>query len=177
MRLFLALLVFLGAGMGVAGAKPGSSEAGPANRILMIDSSSMPVAAGKATLTIGALHRAGGVYTGDYKMKVFPYFFKSENGTLAIEVSDASLARMNKGQAAAIIGTATTGGKHGETRHIDAIATPLDIDHGTLKLWFMSGNRKMIFRPGYRFSGNLSANTAGPKAETNLTANVSYRER
>ena len=32
----------------------------------------MPVAAGKATLTIGPLQRTNGVYTGDYKLKVFP---------------------------------------------------------------------------------------------------------
>ena len=40
----------------------------------MIDPSSMPVDAGKATLTIGALQRADGVYTGNYKITVFPWF-------------------------------------------------------------------------------------------------------
>jgi len=123
----------------------------------MIDPSSMPIATGKATLIIGALQRVDGVYTGDYKLKVFPYFLKNEKGRLAIVVSDESLAEINRGKFAAIVGTATTSGKGGRTRHIDATATPADINRGTLKLWFMAGNRKMIFEPAYHFAGTGTA--------------------
>ena len=126
----------------------------PADRLLMIDPSSMPVGGGKATLIIGELQRVNGVYTGDYKIKVFPYFLKNETGRLAIVVSDESLAVMNRGVAVAIIGTATTSGKAGKSRHIDAKATPVDINGGRLKLWFMSGNRKMTFEPAYHFTEN-----------------------
>jgi hypothetical protein len=76
----------------------------PTDRILMIDPSSMPIAAGKATLTIGALQRVDGVYSGDYKIKVFPWFLKNEKGRLAIVVSDESLAEINQGKAAAMSG-------------------------------------------------------------------------
>ena len=86
----------------------------------------MPVSAGKVTLIIGPLKRANGVYTGDYKIKVFPYFFKNENGRLAIVVSDASLAAVNQGKVVAITGTATTSGKGGKSRTIEATATPTD---------------------------------------------------
>jgi hypothetical protein len=113
----------------------------------------MPVDAGKATLTIGALQRVGGVYTGDYKVTVFPYFLKNEKGTLAIVVPDESLAKINQGKVVAITGTATTSGKSGSTRSIEAMATPVDINHGNLKLWFMAGDRKMIFEPAYHFAG------------------------
>jgi hypothetical protein len=112
----------------------------------------MPIAEGKATLIIGALQRANGVYTGGYKIKIFPYFLKNEKGTLAIVVSDESLAKLNRGELAAITGTATTSGEGGSSRHIDATATPININHGTLKLWFMAGNRKMIFEPAYHFA-------------------------
>src|SRR5205809_8109286 len=80
------------------------------NRVLMIDSSSMPVNAGNATLTIGALQRVNGVYTGDYKITVFPWFLKSETGRLAIVVSDKSLAAADEGKLVAIVGTGTTNG-------------------------------------------------------------------
>jgi hypothetical protein len=119
----------------------------------MIDPSSMPVAGGKATLTIGALQRVDGVYSGDYTIAVSPYFFKNEKGRLAIVVSDQSLASINQGKVAAIVGTATTTGKGGKSRHIDATATPADINRGMLKLWFMAGNRKMTFEPAYHFGG------------------------
>jgi hypothetical protein len=135
-------------------AAPTSTNSTSASRILMIDPSSMPVGGGKATLIIGKLQRTDGVYSGDYTIKVSPYFFKSEKGRLAIVVSDESLARINQGKVTAIIGTATTSGKGGKSRHIDATATPASINHGMIKLWFMSGSRKMIFEPAYHFAKN-----------------------
>jgi hypothetical protein len=134
-------------------AAPASANSVSTNQTLMIDPSSMPVDAGKATLTIGALQRVDGVYKGDYKITVFPYFFKNENGALAIVVSDESLAKINQGKVVAITGTATTSGKGERSRPIEAMATPADINHGNLKLWFMAGDRKMIFEPAYHFAG------------------------
>ena len=146
------LLALLVAGWSHTQAAPVSTNSAPGERILMIDPSSMPVAAGRATLIIGALQRVDGVYAGDYRIRVFPYFLKNEKGRLAIVVSDASLAGINQGKVEAIIGTATTSGKGGRSRHIDATATPADINRGTLKLWFTSaGNRKMVFEPAYHF--------------------------
>ena len=112
----------------------------------------MPVPAGKATLTIGVLERVAGVYVGDYWMNVSPYSFKNEKGRLAIVVPDAAFATVRAGKTATIVGTATSSGKDGETRHIDATATPVNIDCGKLKLWFMSGDRKMTFEPAYRIA-------------------------
>jgi|SRR6185312_882201 len=138
------------------------------DRVLVIDASSMPVGAGKATLTIGTLHRANGVYTGDYKIKVFPWFLKNEKGTLAIVVSDKSLADVNQGKAAAIVGTATTSGKGGTTRNVKATATPINSNHGTIKLWFTAGTRKMIFEPAYHFAGTDATLVLAPEVGTKL---------
>jgi hypothetical protein len=157
MKRITVLLALLATGWGDAHAAPAPANSAPANRILMIDSSSMPVAAGKATLIIGALLRTNGVYAGDYMLKVFPYFLKNEKGRLAIVVSDESLAEASRGKTVTITGTATTSGPGGRTRHIDATATPADINHGTLKLWFTAGNRKMIFSPAYHFAVNGAA--------------------
>ena len=137
-------------------AAPAPTNSAPASLTLMIEPSSMPVDAGEATLTIGALRRTGGVYTGDYKVTVFPYFLKNETGTLAIVVPDESLARINQGKVVAITGTATTSGKGERSRLVEAVATPDDINHGNLKLWFMAGDRKMIFEPAYHFAGKDS---------------------
>lgn len=182
MKTFAVLLALWAACWSDLRTAAGSTNSAAANRILMIDPSSMPVAAGQATLTIGPLLRTGGVYSGDYKISVFPYFFNNEEGRLAIVVSDESLAGIAQGKAAAIIGTATTGGKGGRSRHIDATATPADINHGTLKLWFMAGDRKMIFEPAYHFAEKGTTAAAVQPAEINRAANlqsglpVSYRE-
>ena len=182
--ILLALLVPLAA---ITMAAPPATNSAPANRVLIIDPSSMPIAAGKATLTIGSLQRTNGIYSGDYKVSVSPYFFKNEKGRLAIVVSDESLAKASQGKVVAIIGTATTIGKDGQTRHIDATATPANLDHGKLKLWFMSGDRKMIFEPAYHFAdigarpswlpGGRDARAPGlvSTTETNLVSNIPRR--
>ena len=175
MKRITVLLALLVTAWADASAAPPSADSASINRILMIDPSSMPVAAGKATLTIGALRRADGVYSGDYKISVSPYFFKNEKGRLAIVVSDESLAEINQGKVAAIIGTATTSGKGGESRHIDATATPADANRGKLKLWFMSGERKMTFEPAYHFAGKGTTAALAPQTQTNLLSNLSRR--
>ena len=119
------------------------------NRLLMIDPSSMPINVGKATLTIGVLQRTNGVYSGEYKMDVSPYFFKSEKGKLEIVVSDESLAKVGQGKMVAIVGTAIS--PDGKTRPIAAKATPTGSEGGRLKLWFTAGDRRMVFESVYRF--------------------------
>jgi hypothetical protein len=101
-------------------------------------------------------------------MKVSPYFFKSEKGRLAIVVTDESLAKVAQGIVTEITGTATSG-KSGTTRPIDATATPANADRGTLKLWFVSGERKMTFEPTYHFAEKT---TPVLLAQTNLNSNL-----
>jgi len=175
MKQIIILLALVTAGCGAPIAAPPSTNpaaASPAatSRILLIGPSSMPVSAGKVTLIIGPLKRVNGVYTGDYKIKVFPYFYKNEEGRLAIVVSDKSLAAVTHGKAAAITGTALTSGKGGKSRPIAATATPVDNNGGKLKLWFMAGDRKMIFEPAYHFAGKETAAAPALTTETHLVA-------
>ena len=163
----IILLVFLAVIWGDAHAAPAPTNSVAANRVLMIDPSSMPITTGRATLIIGALQRTNGVYSGDYRIKVFPWFLKNEKGRLAIVVSDASLAEVTHGKVATIIGTATTTG-NGRSRHIDATATPADINRGKLKLWFMAGTTKITFEPAYHFAGKETVTASARPAETRL---------
>ena len=66
-------------------------------------------------------------------------------------VTDESIEKMRQGLAVDVTGTATADGKNKAVRRIDAVATPLDHDHGALKLWFMVDERKMLFETAYRF--------------------------
>lgn len=143
---FLTLLVPLWTG---AAHSLTNANASATNRVLIIGRSSTTVSGAKATLSIGPLQRQTNIYSGDYQIKVSPYFYKGEKGRLAIVVSDESLAKVSRGVAVEIKGTATTNGKGGETRRIDATATPADRTHGALKLWFISGDRKMVFNTSY----------------------------
>ena len=176
MKRIIPLLALLAIACGAAHAAPPATNSASTNRVLIIDPSSTPVAAGRATLTIGALQRKGDIYGGDYQVNVSPYFFKNEKGRLAIVVSDQALAKISQGKVATVIGTATTSGAGGQARHIDAIATPANNDRGTLKLWFMSGDRKMIFEPAYHFAGANEAAASRKKTNFTRTRPMSHRE-
>lgn len=154
MRLIIFINLLLAAICGDARAALDSTNAAVADRILTIETSSMPVPAGKATLIIGPLLRTNGVYAGDYQLKVFPYFYKNEKGRLAINVSDEAIVQAGQGKVVAITGTATASGAGGRCLLIAATATPADINHGTLKLWFTADERKMVFEPAYHLVEN-----------------------
>ena len=151
MKQMTLLLTALASLLASALAAPPVIGSAPVNRVLIIDRSSTEVSRGKATLSISPLRRTGDIYAGDYQMKVSRYFLKSEKGRLAIVVSDKSIAQVTNGLTAEITGTATSSGKGGKTRRIDAIATPADTQRGALKLWFIAGDRKMVFDTSYRF--------------------------
>jgi hypothetical protein len=139
------------------------TTANSASRVLILENSTMPLPTARATLIIGPLTRTNGIYAGDFKVKVFPYFFKSDRGRLAIKVPDKTLAEMNQGKAVAVTGTATST-KNGIVRHIEITATPKDRDHGTVSLWFMVGNQKMIFNPAYQFTNNVVTTALAPRS-------------
>jgi hypothetical protein len=70
---------------------------------------------------------------------------------LAIVITDEAIAKGATGVKVDITGTATTTGKRGVVRPINAIATPVDGEHGALKLWFTVDQRKMVFETKYQF--------------------------
>jgi hypothetical protein len=164
MKRITLLLALFAVGWSPTLAAPVSTNSATAIRVLLIDRSSMSIRGGKATLTIGPLERTNGVYTGDYKLTVFPWFLNNENGTLAILVSDETLAEADRGKVVTVTGTATACGEGGICRPIVAVATPSDKDHGTLKLWFMAGSRKMTFTPAYHFGGKATELAAAQPA-------------
>ena len=119
------------------------------NRTLMIERSSTRVSAAKATLTIAPLVRTGGMFAGDYEVKVSPFFFKSESGKLEIFVSDENLAKAKKGEPVEITGTALTNGEKVK-RKVNARATPASENHGELRVWFDADGREMVFETSYK---------------------------
>jgi hypothetical protein len=154
-------LLLLASSWGATQAVPTTTNS--ASRVLILENSTMPLTTARATLIVGPLTRTNGIYAGDFKVKVFPYYFKSDWGRLAINVPDKALAAMNQGKTVAITGTSTST-KNGTVRHIEITATPKDRDHGTVSLWFMVGNQKMIFKPAYQFSNNVTATALAPKS-------------
>jgi len=151
----------MASGCCLAQGAPTATNSAAIDRVLILEDSTMPLTTAEATLIIGPLTRINGVYAGDFKIKVFPYFFKNDMGRLAINISDKALAAADQGRTVSLTGTSTST-KNGIVRHIEIIATPKDRDHGTVSLWFMAGDQKMIFTPAYYFTNNAVTTANAP---------------
>ena len=104
-------------------------------------------------MIVGALRRNAGTYIGDYQLKVSPYFFMSETGTLSMIVSDESLRKLTQGIPVAVTGQATTKNS-GKTRAVNAKLTPAVKDRGSVTFSFTEMDTKLIFKTSYQFGNN-----------------------
>ena len=170
MKQMIILLALLAAVSRLAVAAPSATNSPAAGRVLLLETSTMRMPTAKATLIVGPLTLVNGAYVGDYRVKVFPYFFKNEKGRLEITVPDAPLTAFYQGRAVTISGTATTT-KSGKSRPVEIAVTPADLDHGTVNLWFMAGSQKMTFEPAYHFDRKTPNLLLAQTTRTNLAAN------
>lgn len=155
MKLTIALSVFLVMGstncIHAEKSKSTAEISDPVKRKLFIDPSSTSVRLGKATLIVSPLSRRGGNYIGDYQLKVRPYFFKSETGSLVLSASEDFVRRLQSGRAIDFTGKALTR-EDGTTHVVLGRATPLSGDRGTVTFSIVTEkNAKIIFRTSYHF--------------------------
>ena len=123
----------------------------PVKRKLFIDPSSTSVRLGKATLIVSPLSRRDSNYIGDYQLKVRPYFFKSETGSLILAASEDFVRRLQSGRAIDFTGKALTR-EDGTTHVVLGRATPLSPDRGTVTFSIVTEkNAKIIFKTSYHF--------------------------
>jgi len=154
-RLTLAVFVFLILGVtSVIRAERPNSAAGTANagtRKLFIDPSSTSVALrGKASLIVSPLTHRDGTYVGDYQLKVRPYFFKSEKGTLALAAPDDAVRKLQSGRAINFTGKAVTH-EDGRTHIVLGRATPSSRDRGSVTFSIVTDDAKIVFNTSYHF--------------------------
>ena len=154
-RLTIAAFVFLILGVTrVVHAERPDSTAGTSNagtRKLFIDPSSTSVPLrGKASLIVSPLAHRDGNYVGDYQLKVKPYFFKSEKGSLVLAASDDAVGKLQAGTAMNFTGQAVTH-KDGRTHTVLGRATPSSRDHGSVTFSIVTDDAKIVFNTSYHF--------------------------
>ena len=154
-RLTIAAFVFLILGVSsVIHAERPHSTAGTSNtgtRKLFIDPSSTSVALrGKASLIVSPLTHRDGNYVGDYQLKVRPYFFKSEKGSLLLAASDDAVRKLQAGTAINFTGQALTH-KDGRTHIVLGRATPSSRDRGSVTFSIVTDDARIVFNTSYHF--------------------------
>ena len=154
MRLTSVVFVFLILGVTSAILAQGSNStaktADAVTRKLFIDPSSSSVALGKVNLIVSPLTHRNGNYAGDYRLKVKPYFYKSEEGTLLLAVSVESVRKLQAGTAIDFSGKAVTR-KDGKIHVVLGRASPFSSDRGNVTFSIITENGKMVFNTSYHF--------------------------
>lgn len=107
---------------------------------------------GAITMTMPTFVRTNGVYSAAYHAKVFPFFFQNEKGTLSIEMDDARLRALERGEVVHFTGRGVS--SEGEERHVEGRAIPDGPAAATGKIKvrvFVSKKIQLIFNTTYRF--------------------------
>ena len=124
------------------------------NAEVTVEPADTSIYVGIVSLTIQPLTRRDGVYRSDYAVKVFPFFFYNERGSISIEVSDDQLRRLERGETVSFNGHASN--SNGKARRIEghAVSEAAGADHGKIKVrvW-VSKHIELIFNTVYRFTG------------------------
>jgi hypothetical protein len=154
MRLTIAIFVFLIPGVpSCIAAERSNSTAETSNAVtrkLFIDPSSTSLAFGKANLIVSPLTHRDGNYVGNYQLKVRPYFFKSEKGTLLLAASDDSVRKLQAGTAINFTGKAVTR-KDGKIHVVLGKATPPSGERGSVTFSIITDDAKIVFNTSYHF--------------------------
>ena len=155
MRLTIAVFVFLiVGGISCIYAERSNSTAETSalvTRKLFINPSSTSVAlGGKASLIVSPLTHRNGNYVGDYQLKVRPYFFKSEKGSLLLAASDDAVRKLQTGTAINFTGKAVTH-KDGRTHIVLGRATPSSGNRGGVTFSIITDDAKIVFNTSYHF--------------------------
>jgi hypothetical protein len=155
MRLTIVVFVFLILGVTsrihAERSNSAAQRSDAVTRKLFIEPSSTSVALrGKASLIVSPLTHRTGNYVGDYQLKVRPYFFKSEKGSLLLAASDDSVRKLQAGTAINFTGKAVTN-KDGRTHVVLGRAKPSSGDRGSVTFSIITDDVKLVFNTSYHF--------------------------
>jgi len=149
-RLTIAVFLFPILGVTSVGQAEMAGTSSAGTRKLFINPSSTSVALGKASLIVSPLTHREGNYVGDYQLKVRPYFFKSEKGSLLLAASDDAVRKLQAGTAINFTGQAVTH-KDGRTHIVLGRATPSSSDRGSVTFSIVTDDARIVFNTSYHF--------------------------
>ena len=122
-----------------------------AKRRMFVDPSSTTVSHNTVRLTVEPLTHKGEFYVGSYRLKVFPYFLKSETGTLKLDAPNEGFRKFAGGKEMKFTGKATNN-KGAKDKIISGKAMPSDEDKGSLIFSLETDNGRMTFKTFYHFA-------------------------
>ena len=110
---------------------------------------------GTVGMTMPPFERTALGFESTYHARVFPYFFSNEEGRLRIDITDAMLAQLARGEKIQFHGLGTR--TDGAERRLEGSAEPTDARSGKLTVRVSVSKRiQLIFHTTYRFEDSAA---------------------
>ncbi len=145
---FVFVLVFVSESFSAQTSALSLDKAEPNNLRVFVDPCSTWVSLDKVRLILSPLTLKGKFYLADYQIKVVPYFFKNEKGTMVLDASGPMVRKLLKGTAVPFTGKATNT-KNGRIKVIVGKATPSANDRGSVTVSIATENGMVVFNSFY----------------------------
>jgi hypothetical protein len=152
--LLLTAVLAAGAAQVAAVLPPAPAVASGRYAEVTVEPAATSIYLGSVSLAAVPFKRSGGAYASDYTVKVFPFFFFNERGSISIDVSDEQLQQLDRGETVDFTGHASN--SKGKERPIGGRAVPdgAGSDHGKIKVRVKVGRKiELVFNTVYRFTG------------------------
>jgi hypothetical protein len=116
---------------------------------------------GSVTLVPAPLIRQGGTLSARYEVKVSPWFFWGETGTITLTVSEADLAKLSQRETVEFTGAATN--HKNKPRQVSGRAQPTDATTGKIKVRISADGYTLIFNSTYQLHPGAPVAAEGAK--------------
>ena len=110
------------------------------------------VLAMRITLITNPMRRTTHGYESTYSVKVFPFFFFNETGSIRIDLEPGALDLLGAGEVISFTGEAVN--QSNNSRMIKGRAFPAELLSGRIRLVVKVGGIELIFNTTYRFVGD-----------------------
>ncbi|MGB8356202.1 MAG: hypothetical protein WCD79_20055 [Chthoniobacteraceae bacterium] len=127
---------------------PAADKAGGPKCTMFVDPACTTVYLGKVNLTVNPLVHRGKFYLGGYAIKVMPYTFKNEQGTLKMDISDEAFQKLTEGKAVEFTGKATNE-KNGKQKVVTGKTAPSGNGCGVATFTIVTDHGLMVFNTPY----------------------------
>lgn len=145
----MRLLLLLAFGAALALAAAATEPSAPPDRAF-IPPLRTSIYVGNVTLKTSEFRREGERFAATYEARVFPWFFWSETGAIAITVSAADLGRLGRGETIEFAGDARN--HRGQPRRVTGRAQPTESDRGQIKVRIAVDDLELVFNGPYRLA-------------------------
>ncbi len=117
-----------------------------------IKDSKTKIPATRIRLNVAPLNRTDYGYSSTYSVKVFPFFFFSEHGSIEINLDKDCIQRIDAGETVSFDGNAVN--HRGSKRKITGEAAPGDSESGDLQIIIRASGFDLTFNTSYLLTGD-----------------------